>query len=145
MDEFISMVTEKLGIGETEGKSATAGILGMIQGNVDESTFQSVLEKLPGADALLSENSADEAAPAAGGGGLLGSLTSMAGGLLGGGKKSGMTGMAVALAGSGLGLDKIGDFVSMLMGFMKEKLGDEMFQSVVSAIPGMDGLKSDDS
>ncbi|MEP3479699.1 MAG: DUF2780 domain-containing protein [Fuerstiella sp.] len=144
MDEFISMVTQKLGIGETEGKSATAGILGMIQGQMDESAFKSVLEKLPGAEALLQDDSGAQQ-DAGTGGGLLGSLSSMAGGLLGGGKKSGMAGMAAALAGSGLGLDKIGDFVSMLMGFLKDKLGDETFQSVVSAIPGMDGSQSDKS
>lgn len=144
MDEFISMVTEKLGIGETEGKSATAGILGMIQGQLDESTFKSVLDKLPGAEALLSEETSAQQNTGTGGG-LLGSLTSMAGGLLGGGKKSGMAGMAAALAGSGLGLDKIGDFVSMLMGFLKDKLGEDTFQSVISSIPGMDEMKSGDS
>lgn len=141
MDEFISMVTEKLGIGESEGKSATAGVLGMLKGQLDESTFSSVLEMLPGAEALLTDDSAASQAPS-GGGGLFGSIASMAGGLLGGGKNSGMAGMATALAGSGLGLDKIGDFVSMLMGFLKEKLGDETFQSVVSAIPGLDGSKN---
>lgn len=144
MDEFISMVTEKLGIGEAEGKSATAGILGMIQGQMDESTFKTVLDKLPGAESLLQDGTAAEQDTGTGGG-LLGSLSSMAGGLLGGGKKSGMAGMAAALAGSGLGLDKIGDFVSMLMGFLKDKLGDDTFQSVVSAIPGMDKMKSGDS
>lgn len=144
MDEFISMVTQKLGIGEKEGKSATAGILGMIQGQLDESTFKSVLEKLPGAESLLKEDTAAQQDSGTGGG-LLGSISSMAGGLLGGGKKSGMAGMAAALAGSGLGLDKIGDFVTMLMGYLKEKLGDEAFQSVVSAIPGMESLKSGDS
>lgn len=143
MDEFISMVTEKLGIGESEGKSATAGVLGMLKDQLDESSFKSVLEKLPGAESLLADNPTAE--PKSGGGGLLGSLTSMAGGLLGGGKSSGMAGMATALVGSGLGLDKIGDFVSMLMGYLKEKLGDDTFQSVLSAIPGLDGSKDSDA
>lgn len=141
MDEFISMVTQKLGVGESESRSATAGILGMLKDHLDESTFESVLGKLPGAETLLSENSSTQQ----GGGGLLGSLASMAGGLLGGGKSSGMTGMAAALASSGLSLDKIGDFVSMLMGFLKEKLGNDTFQSVVSAIPGLDGSKNGDA
>lgn len=143
MDEFISLVTSKLGIGEQEGKSATAGILDMIRGQLDESTFSSVLEKLPGAEALLKEDTA-AGQDSGTGGGLLGSLTSMASGLLGGSDKSGLTGMATALAGSGLSLDKVPDFVAMLIDFLKQKLGSDTFESVISALPGLDELKGDD-
>ena len=88
MDEFISMVTDKLGVGEKESRAATGGILGMLKGKLDDSMFGSIIEKIPGADALLGEA---EAAPQeeAGGGGLMGSLSSMAGGLMGGGKAGG--------------------------------------------------------
>lgn len=137
MDEFISMVTDKLGIGETESRSATGGILKMLKDQLDDSTFGRVLEKIPGADALLGEA---EAAPAeeSGGGGLLGSLTSMAGGLLGGGK-GGAAGIASALVGSGIGMDKVPGFLSTLMEFLKDKLGDEMFGSLASKLPDLFG------
>ena len=138
MDEFISMVTDKLGVGEKESRAATGGILGMLKGKLDDSMFGSIIEKIPGADALLGEA---EAAPQeeAGGGGLMGSLSSMAGGLMGGGKAGGAAEVAGLLGSSGIGMDKIPGFLSMLVGFLKEKLGDDMFGSMASKLPDLFG------
>ena len=71
MDEFISMVTSQLGIGEEASRSATGGILKMVKEQLDDSTFGALLDKIPGADALIGE--ADEAgeSSASGGGGLM--------------------------------------------------------------------------
>lgn len=137
MDEFISMVTQQLGIGESESRSATGGILKMVKDQLDESTFGSLLEKIPGADALVGEAEAAET-EGSGGGGLMGSLTSMAGSLMGGGD-SGAAGIAKILGGSGIGLDKAGGFLTTLMAFLKDKLGDEMFGSIASKLPDLFG------
>lgn len=139
MEEFISMVTSQLGIGEAETKSATGGILKVIKDQLDDSTFGSLLEKLPGAEALVGQAEAAEPA-ASGGGGLLGSLTSMAGSLLGGGS-GGVADVAQALSSSGIGLDKAGGFLSTLIAFLKDKLGDDMFASVASKLPDLLGGK----
>ena len=80
VDEFISLATQQLGIGAGESRSATAGILQIIKEKLGDSAFAGLLAKLPGAEALLGE--ADSGS--GDGGGLMGSLTSMAGGLLGG-------------------------------------------------------------
>ncbi len=135
VDEFISMVTSKLGIGESESRSATGGILKMLQEQLDDSTFGSLMEKLPGASALLSE--AETGDSGGEGGGLMGSLKSMAGGLLGGG--GGAAGVAKALSDSGIGLDKAGGFLARLVAFLKEKLGDDMFATIASKVPGLGG------
>lgn len=138
VEEFISMVTSQLGIGESEAKSATGGVLKVIKDQLGESSFGSVLEKLPGADSLVSEAEAGAAEPS-GGGGLMGSLTSMAGSLLGGG--GGVADVTQALSSSGIGLDKAGGFLSTLMSFLKDKLGDDMFASVTSNLPDLFGSK----
>lgn len=132
VDEFISKITGQLGIGESQGRSATGGILNFIKGQLDEGTFNSMLEKLPGADSLMSESSSGKP----GGGGLMGSLTSMAGGLLGGGD-SGAAGIAEALGDSGLSLDKVPGFLSALVPFLKEKLGDDLFGTLAKNVPGI--------
>lgn len=143
MDEFISMVTGKLGIGETESRSATGGILKMLKDQLDDSTFGSLLEKIPGADTLVSESEAAADEPqSGGGGGLMGSLTSMAGSLLGGGD-SGMAGVAKIVGDSGIGLDKAGGFLAALISFLKEKLGDDMFATLASKLPDLLGGSDD--
>jgi len=142
MDEFIKMVTSQLGIGEDASRSATGGILKMLKDQLDDSTFGSVMDKLPGASALLADAESGEAAGSGGGGGLMGSLTSMAGSLLGGGG-GGAAGVAKALGDSGIGLDKAGGFLSTLVTFLKEKLGDDMFGTIAAQLPALLG-KSDD-
>ncbi len=133
MDEFISMVTKQLGIDESQSKSATGGILNVIKGQLDESTFGSLLGQLPGAESLLKE--AGSAQPA-GGGGLMGSLTSMAGGLLGG-KAGGIADITKAIGSSGISLDKASGFLTMLVSFLKDKLGDEVFSKLAASLPGL--------
>lgn len=140
MDEFISKVTQNLGIGEQESRSATGGILKMLKGQLDESSFGSLLEKVPGAETLLGEAESNEGSESSGGGGgLMGSLTSMAGSLLGGGGDSATAGAAKAIGDAGIGMDKIPGFLSTLMSFLKEKLGDDMFSTIASKLPGMFG------
>lgn len=143
MDEFISMVTDKLGIGETESRSVTGGILKMLKDQLDDTAFGSLLEKIPGADALVEQSEAAAAEPDSGsGGGLMGSLTSMAGSLLGGGD-SGMAGVVKIVGDSGIGLDKAGGFLSALISFLKEKLGDEMFSNLAAKLPDLLGGSDD--
>jgi hypothetical protein len=136
MDEFISLVTSQLGIGESESRSATGGILKMLKDQLDESTFSNVINQLPGASSLLTEAESG-AGQAAGGGGLMGSLASMAGSLLGGSSSAG--GIMKALADAGIGLDKAGGFLSALVTFLKEKLGDEMFGTLAAKLPDLLG------
>lgn len=138
MDEFISMVTKQLGIGETESRSATGGILKMIKDQLGESAFGGLLDKLPGANVLVSESEAAAAEPAAGGGGLMGSLTSLAGSLLGGGD-NGLAGVAKVFGDSGIGLDKAGGFLTALIAFLKEKLGEDTFATLASQLPDLLG------
>ena len=135
MDEFFSMISDQLGIGEAEGRAATGGILKIIKEQLDDSTFHSVLEKLPGADAVLGEA---EAGGGDGGGGLMGSLTSMAGSLLGG-ENSGAAGIAEALGSAGIGLDQVGGFMTTLIAFLKDKLGDDLFATFASGLPELLG------
>ena len=138
MDDFISLVTQQLGIGESEGKTATGGVLKLVKDQLDEGTFSQLLEKLPGADSLVqqAESGGDS------GGGLMGSLTSMAGGLLGGGE-GGVADIAKTLGDAGIGLDKAPGFLSALVSFLKEKLGDEMFSSLASKLPDLLGGSND--
>ena len=114
--------------------------MGFLKDQLDESSFGSMLENIPGASEFLADNesSADEGA----GGGLLGSLTSMAGGLLGG-KGAGIAGVAAAIASSGISVDKAGSFLTLFINFIKDKLGPDGFSELASKIPDLLGGEED--
>ncbi len=140
MDEFIQMVTKQLGVSNETGKSATGGILKMIQDQIGGDLFAKVQEQLPGVQGLIGAAEKSGAAEADGGGGLMGSLTSMAGSLLGG-KAKGLADITAALSKSGLSLDKIPQFLTLLIGFLKDKLGSDLFASVAAKLPDLLGKK----
>ncbi len=118
MDEFISTIASQRGIIEDAGRSATGGILKLIKEQLDDSSFGNLAKKTPGAAALIGEAEAGTSAPT--GGGWMGSLTSMAGSMLGG-WNSGLAGIAKTLGDSGIGLNKLGGFLSALIAFLKKK------------------------
>ena len=141
MDEFIQLVTKQLGVSDETGKSATGGILKMIQDQIGGDLFAKVQEQLPGVQGLIGAAEKSQAAGGdAGGGGLMGSLTSMAGSLLGG-KAKGYADILSALTKSGLSADKIPQYLSLLVGFLKEKLGSDLFAKVVAKLPELMGQK----
>ena len=118
MDEFISMISQQLGVGENASRSATGGMLKLVKDKIGESAFGDVLQQLPGAETLVGE-AEDSGAAKSGGGGLMGSLTSMAGSLMG---DSGAGGVVQVLGKSGIGLDKASGFLSAFVTFLKQKL-----------------------
>ena len=141
MDEFIQMVTRQLGVSNETGKSATGGILKMIQDQIGGDLFAKVQEQIPGVQGLIGAAEKSQAASGdAGGGGLMGSLTSMAGSMLGG-KAKGYADIISALTKSGLSADKIPQYLSLLVDFLKEKLGSDLFAKVVAKLPELLGQK----
>ncbi len=131
MEDFIKSVASQLGIDESTSRSATSGILGLIKEKLGESDFSEIIGKLPGAEALASQSAASAPQQAGGGlGGLLGKAASMLGG-------EGAGNIASMLAKSGLSLDKAGSFVSMFLDFVKEKLGDDLFNKLKAALPDL--------
>lgn len=137
MDEFIQLVTKQLGISAQDGKAATGSVLKMIRDQVDDDLFAQISQKLPGIQGLLA-GAASADSPAGTGGGMLGSLTSMAGSLLGGKAKS-VADITSALSKHGLSVDKIPQYLAMLIEFLKTKLGNDLFASLAAKLPSLLG------
>ncbi len=133
MDEFIQLVTKQLGLSAADGKSATGSILKMIQEQLDPATFSQITSKLPGIQGLISDSQ-----QAVGSGGLMGSLTSLAGSFMGE-KAKGVAEITAALTKSGVSLDKIPQYLTMLIEFLKNKLGNDLFASVAAKLPELLG------
>jgi hypothetical protein len=127
--ELVEQLVSQLGISSDQAEGGLGLIMKMAQEKLGAADFSQLGEIIPGADALIGKAPETGAGGGEAGGGLLGQVTSAVGGLLGGGDDGGGLGGLAGLAGgfSALGLDvsKIGDFVSMVLAFVKEKGGDQ--------------------
>jgi hypothetical protein len=129
MQDFIKMVVDNLGTDEKTARSATGGILGLIQQHADKGDTDELIGKLPGAADLLKES-------AGGGGGLLGGIASQLGSAIGGGAGTALN-VAGVLKGSGLDSGMIGQFVSLFFNFAKQKAGQELVGRLLTKIPDL--------
>lgn len=135
MDDFLQLVSKQLGISTDISRSAAGGIMRMIQERLGDTDFAEISQKLPGIQALISDS---DSATSTGSGGLLGSLTSLAGSLLGE-KAGGLAEVAAVLAKSGISLEKSADFMKLLVDFLKQKLGNHTFEVLLAKLPELLG------
>ncbi|MGI9519110.1 MAG: DUF2780 domain-containing protein [Pirellulaceae bacterium] len=132
MDEFIQSVTSQLGIDESTAKNATGTALGFLKNGLGDQ-FSAVAEKLPGAEDLISSAAPAESSDG-GGGGLLDSIKGAASSMLGGGAGEGIELMG-ALQNTGLSTEQGGSFITMLIEFIKGKVGDGVMAQITDKIP----------
>ena len=136
MQGFIDMAAGQLGITPDNARSASGGLLQMIQKNVDGGDFQQLLGAVPGAEEVL------KAAPQTGGGGggsLLGGLAGKAASMVGG-QAGGALGLASLLGQSGLGASQATSFVSLFVDYLKGKAGAGMVSQILGQVPELKGL-----
>jgi len=137
IQDFIQMATQHMGISEATGRSATGALLGLVKDHA-AGPFKELAGKIPGAGEL-----AVQAAPASGAkqeaGGMLGGLMGAAGSALGGKMGAAMS-IGAMLSSSGLNLGDAGKFVSMFLGFVKDRGGDDLLGKIVSQIPELKKL-----
>jgi hypothetical protein len=137
MDDFLQLVSKQLGIGTDVSRNATSGIMRMVQERLGDTDFAQISSKIPGIQALLNDS---DTATSAGSGGLLGSLTSLAGSLLGD-KVGSLAEIAGVLAKSGISLEKSADFMKLLVDFLKQKLGSQTFEVLMAKLPELLGVR----
>jgi hypothetical protein len=132
MDELIKQLMDKLGIDAETANAATGKAMALVKEHAGDDLFSKIAGAIP---------EAGEAAAAAGdqpqqsaGGGLLGSIAEMASSVLGGSAGDAM-GLAGALGSSGLKADQLAEFVSTLIEFLKDKLGDETVDQILAKVP----------
>jgi hypothetical protein len=138
IQDFIRSAASQIGAGESATESATGAILQVFKDRADSGDFQQLLDKVPGAGALLSKVSKGGAEPEGGGGmlgGLLGGAVSGLGGSLGAG-----AGILALLQKSGLGSDKLGALLPLLLQFVKSEAGEALVSRIVGKVPELKAL-----
>lgn len=123
MEELIGRIVSNVGIDEELAKTAVGMILGFLQKEGPDDKVSSLMDALPGASDLISSASG-------GGGGIMGAV----GGLMGGGGAMALMGQ---LTGAGLAMGDVQGVANEVMGFAKEKAGEDTVTEIVGAIPGL--------
>ena len=129
MEDLITKITSAAGIDAEQAQSAVGTVLGFLQKEGPGEAVGQLLEKIPGAEGLISQ-----AESSGGGGGLMGAL----GGMMGGG--GGIMGLVGQLQGLGLDMGQMTEVGKTLISHGKELVGEDTMAAITSAIPGMDQL-----
>ena len=118
MDELIERLVANVGIDRATAEKAIAIILDFLRKEGPADKVQALIDKMPGAEAVLK---AHDAADAGSG------LFSM-GGIMGAGTK---------LMGAGLSMGQVQSVTREVISYAREKLGEDAIGEIVGAIPGL--------
>jgi hypothetical protein len=141
MDELIQQLTSKLGIDASVAGDATNKAMAMVKEHAGDDLFGKISAAIPGASEAATQGAAEpeEAGQADEGGGMLGKLAGMASSALGGSTGSGLE-LGAALSSAGLDTEQLGGFISTVVEFLKDKVGDEVMEQVLAKFPVLKSL-----
>ena len=118
MDELIARLVANVGIDKGTAEKAVGIILDFLIKEGPPDKVQAVIDKMPGAQALLQAQQASDAG---------GSGFSM-GGLMGAGTK---------MMGAGLSMGQVTGVTKEVIAYSREKAGEDTVGEIVGAIPGL--------
>lgn len=157
MQDFIKMVSEKLGIPEDKSRAATSALLHLMQDRADPQDFQRLQQNIPGTDKIMQSppssaqqnrgpstremTAGDQRVPRREastniGGGLLGGLDQEAGSIP---DESEFGESAALLVQAGIHLSKLDDFVSLFVDYLKQQVGERLVERLMSQVPLLQG------
>lgn len=140
MEDLIKQITSQLGIDESVATGATQKAMAMVKEHAGDDLFGKISSAIPGAADAASAGAQEAAGGAAeAGGGMFGKLAGMASSALGGSAGGGLE-LASSLSSAGVDSDKMGGFVTMVVGYLKENVGDEVMDQVLAKFPMLKSL-----
>jgi hypothetical protein len=117
MDEFIGRLVANVGVTREVAEKSVGIILEFLIKEGPPEKVQALMDRLPGADALLQSAAAD-----GGGGGMFG------GGLMAAGTR---------LMSVGLSMDQVQSVTREVISYAREKAGEDTVGEIVGSIPGL--------
>ncbi|MFZ5689974.1 MAG: DUF2267 domain-containing protein [Pseudomonadota bacterium] len=114
MDELVGRLVAELGIDREVAEKAVGIILAFLIKEAPADKIKPLLDAMPGAEAAAA------AAPSGGAFGM-----------------GGIMGVGTQLMGLGLGMGEVQDAARTLLGFAREKMGEDAVGELVAAIPGL--------
>ncbi len=118
MDELIARLVANVGVDQAIAEKAVGIILDFLSKEGPPDKVQPVIDKLPGAQALIQAQQASDA-----GGGMFGM-----GGIMGAGTK---------MMAAGLSMGQVQSVTKEVIAYSREKAGEDAIGEIVGAIPGL--------
>ena len=122
MDELIERLVANVGVDRAVAEKSIGIIMAFLINEGPADKVQALMDRLPGAEAAAK-------AAANGSGGIAG----MVGGMMGGG----IMGVGTKLMAAGLGMGQMQSVTREIIGFAREKAGEDAVGEIVGAIPGL--------
>jgi hypothetical protein len=129
MSDIVSELAGKSGINVDQAKKGLGAILAFFKKKLPEGAFSQIQSAVPGANALITEAPTAEASS----GGILGTVTGLAGKLFGGGDAAAL---ASKLTHIGFTPEQLKEFLPKVLEFLKSKLPADVMSKVTGMIPG---------
>jgi len=118
MDELVARLVANVGVDRVAAEKAVGIILDFLSKEGPPDKVQALIDKLPGAQALIQAQQAGDAA---------GGMFTM-GGIMGAGTK---------MMAAGLSMAQVQGVTKEVIGYTREKAGEDAIGEIVSAIPGL--------
>ena len=131
MEDVVARLAAQFGMTEGKTRGAIGVLLKLIDAHSAPQDVALLLEKLPGAQALLNEAKQSKRS----GGGLFSSLA----GALGGG---GLMETATELQKQGVGMSQMRPFITAFAEQAEEKAGRDLVERIAGSIPGLDRYRA---
>ncbi len=116
MDELVARLVANVGVDRVAAEKAVGIILDFLRKEGPADKVQALVDKLPGADALLQAQQGDS-----------GGMFAM-GGIMGAGTK---------MMAAGLSMGQVQGVTRETIGYAREKVGEDAIGEIVGAIPGL--------
>ncbi|MGB7100005.1 MAG: DUF2267 domain-containing protein [Xanthobacteraceae bacterium] len=113
MDELIGRLVADTGVDRNAAETAVGIILDFLAKEGPADKMQSLLARLPGAEALMQKAAAE------------------------GGGMGGVMGAGTRMMGAGLSMDQVQGVTRQFIAFAREKVGEDEVGQIVGAIPGL--------
>ena len=119
MDELVTRLVTNVGVDRVAAEKAVGIILDFLQKEGPADKVQALIDKLPGAEARIQAQQANDAS----GGGMF-----AMGGIMGAGTK---------MMAAGLSMGQVQGVTKEVIGYAREKAGEDTIGEIVGAIPGL--------
>lgn len=116
MNELVARLVANVGVDQAAAEKAVGVILDFLRKEGPPETVQALIDKLPGAEALLAAQEADS-----------GGMFAM-GGIIGAGTK---------MMAAGLSMGQVQAVTKEVIAYAREKAGEDAIGEIVGAIPGL--------
>ncbi len=117
MDEFVEQLAAKAGIDNVVAEKTIGIILGFLRNEGPSDKVQTLIDKIPGAEAAIAAS------------GSAGGLSKLMGG--------GLMALGTRLMGLGLGMAEIQNVARELFRFCRDKIGADQMGEIIAGTPGL--------